>query len=134
MRGFVDRNGRRVGDYSQRRQTASWTGEPRRRRPAGGPKLTKGGAAKNVAQTFVVPRTRRGLAKQQRRRDWQAREERDRSPGQLAIAAAVTAPAGLLVVATSTGFLVVVGVFVAAFGALFGAVSLALRIGAASRR
>jgi hypothetical protein len=135
VRGFTDKNGRKVHDYSQRRQTGqSWTGGPKRRKPRNlGPKLTAGGAAKNVAQTFTVAQFRRGQADQQARRDWHARATRDRTPGTLATASMICTPAGIIVTATATGLVVLLGAAIAMLGATFAGASLYFKIREANR-
>jgi hypothetical protein len=136
VRGFTDKNGRKVGDYKQRRQTAgtSWTGSPKQRKPRNmGPKLTAGGSAKNVAQTFTVAQFRRGQADQQARRDWHARETRDRTSHTLAVSAGITSTAGVIITATATGLVVLLGVFVAMLGASFAGASLYFKIREANR-
>jgi hypothetical protein len=131
VRGFVDKNGRRVGRYSQDRQAGrqSWTGTPKRR-PQAGAKLNKDGTWRNVAQTVTIPRTKRGRAKAAR--GWREVEDRDRAPGQFGLAGAFTATAGVLIVTTATGALVLLGAFIGLVGAALGAASLVMRVRAAA--
>lgn len=129
MRGFTDRNGRRVGEYKQNRRT-SWTGSPKGRKPRQvGAKLTTEGRWRNVAQTVTLPRG----AKAKPAPSWRAEQERDRRPGQLALSGVVTGFSGVILISVTGGLLMVLGVVVALTGAAFGAMSLVTRVQAAGR-
>lgn len=127
MRGFTDRNQRRVRAYRQTRQVGqTWTGEPRRPRPPQrGAKLTAGGHWRNVKQTFTVPRFGRASPKPRRDRG----EDRSGLPAQLAAGGAMAGAVGVVVTATASGLAMVAGVVVALVGAALGAWSLAIRAG-----